>query len=158
LRGDFRHASGVKAFPLVICVMFAVGLTAMAEVLSVITSYGIAYSRSPPRMKSLVLAINLFMTAFASAISLATADVIQDPFLTWAFAGPSIAGVVLACLFWFVYKDLDKEDYTVHLWNDGPTAVGSPDESVNGDDFGSKEEKGEKGEKRALGTSTALDI
>lgn len=129
-----------------------VGLTAMAEVLSVVTSYGIAYSRSPPNMKSLVLAINLFMTAFASAISLATADAIQDPFLVWAFAGPSIAGFVLACVFWFVYKDLDKEEYVVHKWDDVPTAVGS---LHGGSESGSEEEKGEK---KVVGSSIALDI
>lgn len=141
----------------------------MAEVLSVITSYGIAYSRSPPRMKSLVLAINLFMNAFASAVSLATADVIQDPFLVWAFAGPSIVGFAFACAFWFIYKDLDKEDYTVHLWDDTPTAVASRRASEDGDSSRSEGEKGEKAlgitrEKtapppyQANKDSTALDI
>jgi hypothetical protein len=69
-------------------------------------------------MKALVLAINLFMTAIAAAISLATTSVIRDPYLVWAFAGPSIAGFVLAIVFYLIYRDIDKEEYVAHLWDD----------------------------------------
>jgi len=121
-----------------------VALTAMAEVLSVTTSYGIAYARSPPNMKSLVMAVNLFMSAVASAISLATADAIRDPFLTWAFAGPTIAGFVFAIAFWFIYRDLDQEEYTVHLWDDSSAENlrNSGNDSVLSGIEGEKREKG----------------
>lgn len=128
-----------------------VGLTALAEPLAVVTSYGIAYTRSPPNMKSLVMALNLFTTAIASAISLATADAIRDPFLVWAFAGPTIAGFVLACLFWYLYRDLDKEEYHVHLWDDTPT------ESINGGSEVDLSASEHGGAKKGVETSDAAD-
>lgn len=93
-------------------------VSAMSEIFCNVTAYSVAYSRSPPNMKGLVLAINLFMTAIAAAISLATAGIIRDPYLVWAFAGPSIVGFVLAVVFYFIYRDIDKEEYVAHLWDD----------------------------------------
>lgn len=93
-------------------------VSAMSEIFCNVTAYSVAYSRSPPNMKGLVLAINFFMTAIAAAISLATAGVIRDPYLTWAFAGPSIVGFILAIVFYCIYRDIDKEEYVAHLWDD----------------------------------------
>ncbi|KAK0610618.1 POT family-domain-containing protein [Bombardia bombarda] len=89
-------------------------LTAIAEIFVNVTAYGIAYSRSPKNMKGLVSSINLFMTAISAAIGLATSAAIQDPYLIWAFAGPSIAGGVLTVIFWFTFKHLDKEEFVIN--------------------------------------------
>jgi dipeptide/tripeptide permease len=89
-------------------------LTALAEVFVNVTAYGIAYSRSPKNMKGLVAALNLFMTAISAAIGLATAAAIQDPYLIWAFAGPTIAGGVLTVIFWFTFKHIDKEEFVIN--------------------------------------------
>ncbi|GAB1316979.1 peptide transporter ptr2 [Madurella fahalii] len=56
-------------------------LTAVSEIFVNVTSYGIAYSRSPKNMKGLVSSPSLFTTAIAAAIALATAPAIRDPFL-----------------------------------------------------------------------------
>ncbi|KAK0724873.1 major facilitator superfamily domain-containing protein [Lasiosphaeris hirsuta] len=97
---------GLYAIPIVI--------TAIAEIFVNVTAYGIAYSRSPKNMKGLVSSINLFMTAIAAAIGLATAPAIQDPYLIWAFAGPTIAGGVCTVVFWFTFKHLDKEEFVIN--------------------------------------------
>jgi dipeptide/tripeptide permease len=89
-------------------------LTAISEIFVNVTAYGIAYSRSPKNMKGLVSSINLFMTAIAAAIGLATAPAIRDPFLVWAFAGPSIAGGVLTVIFYFTFRHLDKEEFVIN--------------------------------------------
>jgi hypothetical protein len=68
-----------------------------------------AYTRAPPNMKGFVMALQLFMTAISTAISLATAEVIQDPYLVWAFAVPSIIGFVAAFVFYWLYRELDNE-------------------------------------------------
>jgi len=101
-------------------------VTALSECFMNITAFGLAYSRSPKNMKGLVMALNLFTTAISSAISLATASVIQDPYLTWAFAGPSIVGFVMAVIFWFTFKHLNNEEFVIN------TEAVEPDaESVN---------------------------
>jgi len=79
-----------------------------------VTAYGIAYSRSPKNMKGLVASLNLFMTAISAAIGLASAPSIQDPYLIWAFAGPTIAGGVLTVIFWFTFRHLDKEEFVIN--------------------------------------------
>lgn len=89
-------------------------ITAISEIFVNVTAYGIAYSRSPKNMKGLVASINLFMTAISAAIGLATAPVIQDPFLIWAFAGPTIAGAVLTAIFWFTFKNIDKDEFVIN--------------------------------------------
>jgi len=86
-------------------------ITALCEILVNVTAYGIAYSRAPKNMRGLVSAINCFMSAIQYAINLATAPAISDPHIVWAFAGPSIVGFVMAWIFWFIFKDLDKEEY-----------------------------------------------
>jgi len=94
---------GYYAIPIVI--------TALSEVLCNVTAYSIAYSQSPKNMKGVVSALNLFMTAISSAIALGAAPAIQDPYLIWAFAGPTIAGAVCTVVFWFMFKGIDKEEF-----------------------------------------------
>ncbi|KAK9773884.1 putative Peptide transporter PTR2 [Seiridium cardinale] len=89
-------------------------ITAISEIFINVTAYGIAYSRSPKNMKGLVASINLFMTAISAAIGLATAPAIQDPYLIWAFAGPTIAGAVLTVIFWFTFKHMDKDEFVIN--------------------------------------------
>lgn len=89
-------------------------LTAVAEIFVNVTAYGIAYSRSPKNMKGLVASINLFMMAISAAIGLATAPAIRDPFLIWAFAGPTIAGAVLTVVFYFTFRHIDEEEFIIN--------------------------------------------
>jgi len=86
-------------------------LTAVCEILVNVTAYGLAYSRAPKNMRGLVSALNLFSTGVSFAIGLGTSYVIQDPFIVWAFGGPTIVGFILAIVFWFTFKNLDKEEY-----------------------------------------------
>ncbi|KAI1638702.1 hypothetical protein F4809DRAFT_649153 [Biscogniauxia mediterranea] len=89
-------------------------LGAVSEIFVNVTAYGIAYSRAPTNMKGLVASVNLFMSAVSAAIGLATAPAIRDPFLVWAFAGPTIAGAVLAVIFYFTFRHLDKEEFVLN--------------------------------------------
>ena len=102
-------------------------VTAFSEVFINVTAYGIAYSRAPPNMKGFVMAISLFMTAISTAISLATADAIQDPHLIWCFAAPSIIGFVAAFVFYYLFHHLDEEEFFVD--------IEEPTKSVDGDDI-----------------------
>ncbi|KAI2621272.1 POT family-domain-containing protein [Hypoxylon sp. NC1633] len=97
---------GLYAIPVII--------TAISEIFVNVTAYGIAYSRAPKNMKGLVASINLAMTAISAAIGLATAPAISDPYLVWAFAGPTIAGAVLTVIFWFTFRHIDKEEFVLN--------------------------------------------
>ncbi|KAI5868388.1 POT family-domain-containing protein [Durotheca rogersii] len=89
-------------------------ITAISEIFVNVTAYGIAYSRAPKNMKGLVASLNLAMTAISAAIGLATAPAIRDPYLIWAFAGPTIAGGTLTIIFWFTFRHIDKEEFVLN--------------------------------------------
>ncbi|KAH6720782.1 putative peptide transporter PTR2 [Leptodontidium sp. MPI-SDFR-AT-0119] len=86
-------------------------VTACSEVFINVTAYGLAYSRAPEHMKGFVMSLSLFMTAISTAISLATANAIQDPYLIWCFAAPSVIGFIAAPIFYFLFRHLDSEDF-----------------------------------------------
>ncbi|KAL1856996.1 hypothetical protein VTK73DRAFT_8161 [Phialemonium thermophilum] len=88
---------------------FAIG--GISELFVNVPAYGIAYSRAPVNMRGLVSALNLFNTAIAYAIGLACSSVITDPYLTWDFGGPAIAGAVMTVIFYFTFRHIDKEEY-----------------------------------------------
>ncbi|RDL29896.1 MFS general substrate transporter [Venustampulla echinocandica] len=88
-------------------------LGGISELFVNVPAYGIAYSRAPPNMRSLVSAINLFNSAIAYALGLAFAGLIKDPYLTWDFGAPAIIGVAIAIAFYWIYRDIDKEEYTL---------------------------------------------
>ncbi|KAJ7253322.1 POT family-domain-containing protein [Mycena haematopus] len=52
-----------------------------------VTSYEIAYTRAPQRMKGVVFAIVLFTNAISSAVTLAISPLFVDPNLIWLFVG-----------------------------------------------------------------------
>lgn len=89
-------------------------ITAISEIFINVTAYGIAYTQSPKNMKGLVASINLFMQAIASIISLATAAAIKDPYLVWVFMAPTVAGAVLTVIFWFTFRNIDKQEFVIN--------------------------------------------
>jgi hypothetical protein len=90
---------------------FAIG--GISELFVNVPAFGIAYSRAPVNMRGLVSALNLFNTAVAYAIGLACSSVVTDPYLTWDFGGPAIAGGVLTVIFYFTFRHIDKEEYVL---------------------------------------------
>ncbi|KAH8819462.1 peptide transporter-like protein [Xylogone sp. PMI_703] len=141
---------------------FAIG--GISELFVNVPAYGIAYSRAPKNMRGLVSALNLFNTAIAYAIGLACSSVIKDPYITWDFGAPTIIGLVLTIIFYFLYRDIDKEEFTLTSNEDYHERI-EQDNAVLGKDIDEKHSDGsdkesEKGsatpnEKQALETITA---
>ncbi|KAL5117360.1 peptide transporter ptr2 [Pleosporales sp. CAS-2024a] len=115
-------------------------LGGISEIFVNVPAYGIAYSRAPVSMRGLVSAINLFNTGVAYAIGLACSAVIRDPYLTWDFGGPAIAGFVTAVIFYFTFRHIDKEELVMrdesdtdyHLDSTGTKSVVRSN-SINGE-------------------------
>lgn len=81
---------------------------AVGELFVNVTSYELAYTRSPARMKALVYALALFNTAIASAISLACSNAIQDPYLIWPWVALAVASFICAFVFPTYFRHLNK--------------------------------------------------
>ncbi|KAJ5054236.1 uncharacterized protein L3040_000516 [Drepanopeziza brunnea f. sp. 'multigermtubi'] len=120
-------------------------LGGISELFANVPAYGIAYSHAPKNMRSLVMALNLFSTGIAYALGLAFSGLIRDPYLTWDLGGPAIVGFVATALFWFLFKDVDKEEYTVSINDDYHLEQRSEGSSV-----------GEHNEKNAVGPKTKV--
>jgi dipeptide/tripeptide permease len=93
------------------------GIGGISELFVNVPAYAMAYSMAPKNMRGLVSAINLLASAFAYAFGLAFAGLIRDPYLTWDFGAPAIIGFASAGLFYWIYRDLDDEEY--HLTENG---------------------------------------
>ncbi|WWD15622.1 hypothetical protein CI109_100044 [Kwoniella shandongensis] len=82
-------------------------LPGIGELFVNVTSYELAYTRAPARMKGLVYSMTLFTTAISSAISLALTDVITDPYLVWPWVALAAASFVTAFIFPTFFHHLD---------------------------------------------------
>ncbi|KAJ6606181.1 PTR2-domain-containing protein [Mycena vulgaris] len=88
-------------------------LPALAEILINVTSYEIAYTRAPQRMKGVIFAIVLFMSALSSAITLIISPSFVDPNLIWPFVGLAGGLVISAILIWIFFHNMDDEEASV---------------------------------------------
>ncbi|KAH8553481.1 POT family-domain-containing protein [Umbelopsis sp. PMI_123] len=85
-------------------------LIAISEIFASITGLEYAYKKAPESMKSLVMAIFLFMNCFGSILQFALVSVTVDPKLTWMYTGIACAMGVCAPIFWFCHRAADKVD------------------------------------------------
>ncbi|KAK9422923.1 putative POT family protein [Seiridium unicorne] len=91
-----------------------VALGAMSEIFVNVTAYELAYARSPPNMRSTVVAIFLFMTALSSALGEILIPAIADPTLVWAWAAPGIALFVQTVIFWVRHRSINDDEFMTH--------------------------------------------
>ncbi|KAJ5984696.1 hypothetical protein N7481_006795 [Penicillium waksmanii] len=86
-------------------------LAALSECFAAVTAYEVAYARSPKSMKSLVVAVFLFMNALSSALGEILIPVTKDPYLLWLWGAPAVALAVQSIIFWFRFKHLNHETF-----------------------------------------------
>lgn len=77
----------------------------------IVTGYEIAYARSPPNMKALVMAVFLFMNALSSALGEILTPAITDPHLIWVWGGPAIALAAQTVIFWWKYRWMNSDEF-----------------------------------------------
>lgn len=82
-------------------------IPAVGELFVNVTSYELAYTRSPARMKGLVYAFALFNSAVAAALGLACSNAITDPYLEWTWTALAIASFLCAVSFPTYFKHLN---------------------------------------------------
>ena len=92
----------------------------LSEIFTNVTSYEYAFSKAPANMRSLVMSVNLFMSAFASAIGQAFTSLSADPLLVWNYTIVAILAFIGGVAFWFCFNKLDKEE---DKWNNIATSA-----------------------------------
>ncbi|RMZ90747.1 hypothetical protein DV736_g2027, partial [Chaetothyriales sp. CBS 134916] len=86
-------------------------LGALSECFCNVTAYELAYARSPPSMRGLVVAVFLFNTALSSAIGEIMIPATKDPWLIWIWAAPAVALGVQSVLFWWKFHHLNNDEF-----------------------------------------------
>ncbi|KAF2711233.1 PTR2-domain-containing protein [Pleomassaria siparia CBS 279.74] len=91
-----------------------VSLGAISELFVNVTGYELAYARSPPHMRSVVMALFLFNAAFQQALAELLIPVIKDPYLIWIWAAPAVALIVQTAIFWWRHRDLNNDEFMLY--------------------------------------------
>ena len=69
-----------------------------------------AFMKAPKNMRSLVMAVFLFMSAISSAIGEAFVSLSIDPLLVWNYGVMGVLAAVSGVIFWFQFKHLDAQE------------------------------------------------
>ncbi|GAA6038522.1 hypothetical protein JCM8097_004610 [Rhodosporidiobolus ruineniae] len=94
-------------------------LIALSEIFASITSLEYAYTKAPKSMRSMVMAVGLFMTALAAALGEAFVPLSADPLLVWNYGVMAVLSFVGGVVFWFNFAKLDKEELTINEVREG---------------------------------------
>jgi POT family proton-dependent oligopeptide transporter len=85
-------------------------LIAISEILASITGLEYAFTKAPKNMRSLVMAVFLFMSAISAAIGEAFVSLAADPLLVWNYGSMGVIAAIGGILFWFSVRDLDTHE------------------------------------------------
>jgi POT family proton-dependent oligopeptide transporter len=89
-------------------------LIGISEIFTNVTSLEYAFSKAPKNMRSLVMAVNLLMSAISSAIGQALVALSEDPLLVWNYGVVAVLAFVAGIAFWLCFRKLDAEE---DKWN-----------------------------------------
>ncbi|KAK8247915.1 POT family-domain-containing protein [Phyllosticta capitalensis] len=131
--------------------MYSLG--ALSECFCNVTAYELAYARSPPSMRGLVMSMFLFTTALSSALGEILSPVIKDPYLVWIWTGPAVALFLQTWIFWFRYKHLDSQAFMTTGEEEDEASESYDAAAVGGDG----EKKAVKAENDRSGSETPVE-
>lgn len=89
-------------------------LVGISEIFTNTTSLEYAFSKAPDNMKSMVMSVNLAMSAISSALGQAFTPLAGDPNWIWNYGSVAIIAAVGGVAFWICFRDLDKQE---DAWN-----------------------------------------
>ena len=96
-------------------------------------------------MKSLIMSVNLFMSAFASAVGQAFTPLSGDPLLVWNYTAIAaiafVGGIAFYFLFYYLHAEEDKLNSlksSEFIGENRPNAVGEEAEAAARDSQGEK--------------------
>lgn len=105
-------------------------LLAFSEIFASITSLEYAFTKAPKNMRSMVQAVALFQTAFASAIGEALIALSADPLLVWNYGTFAVVSFIAGILFWITHRKLDSEEETLNLLPTGHVGTKSQSDAA----------------------------
>ncbi|KAF9739035.1 hypothetical protein PMIN06_005284 [Paraphaeosphaeria minitans] len=104
-------------------------LVAISEIFASVTTLEYAYTKAPKNMKSLVMGVQCFTTAFSAALAQAFTPLTNDPHLVWNYGSVTIISFVVGILFYIAYYKTDQADEELNLLPTGQ--FGNADQAVD---------------------------
>jgi POT family proton-dependent oligopeptide transporter len=90
-------------------------LVAISEIFASVTTLEYAYTKAPKNMRSLVMGVQCFTTAFSAALAQAFTPLTNDPHLVWNYASVSILSFGTGVLFYAAYYKTDQAEQKLNL-------------------------------------------
>ncbi|KAK5230443.1 hypothetical protein LTR47_007585 [Exophiala xenobiotica] len=90
-------------------------LIGFSEIMASITSLEYAFTKAPTNMRSFVMALNLLMNAFSSALAQALVSLSADPLLVWNYGVVAVLAAVGGVCFWLNFRKLDSEEDRLNM-------------------------------------------
>ncbi|KAF8438013.1 POT family-domain-containing protein [Boletus edulis BED1] len=94
-------------------------LIAFSEIFASITGLEYAFTKAPKNMRSLVMSMYLFTTAFSAALGEAFVSLSTDPLLIWNYGSIAVLAGVTGIVFWLSVRKLDKEEDKLNNLTEG---------------------------------------
>jgi POT family proton-dependent oligopeptide transporter len=94
-------------------------LVAISEIFASITGLEYAFTKAPTNMRSLVMSVFLFMSAFSSAIGEAFVALSADPLLVWNYGTMAVIATVAGTIFWLCVRKLDAKEDELNRLSEG---------------------------------------
>ncbi|OCK74758.1 oligopeptide transporter [Lepidopterella palustris CBS 459.81] len=95
-------------------------LIGISEIFASVTGLEYAYTKAPENMRSLVMAVFLFMSAVSSAVAQAFVPLSEDPLLVWNYGVVAVLAFGGGVGFWWVFRGLDGEEDALNGLTGGP--------------------------------------
>ncbi|KAL1943975.1 hypothetical protein VTO73DRAFT_3793 [Trametes versicolor] len=94
-------------------------ILAFSEIFASITGLEYAFTKAPKNMRSLVMAVFLFMQAISAALGEAFVALSSDPLLVWNYGVMGVLAFIAGTIFWFQYRELDSQEDDLNDLSEG---------------------------------------
>ncbi|KAG0200652.1 peptide transporter ptr2 [Mortierella sp. GBA30] len=81
---------------------------AISEIFASITGLEFAFTNAPATMKSVVMAVFLFMNCVGALLGFAFLPLTVDPLLLWMYTGLGVAALLISFVIYWFFRDYDK--------------------------------------------------
>lgn len=105
-------------------------LVAISEIFASVTTLEYAYTKAPKNMRSLVMGVQCFTTAFSAALAQAFTPLTNDPHLVWNYGAVTIISFVVGIAFYIVYYKADQAEQELNLLPTGQFGNAAQSEDV----------------------------
>lgn len=106
-------------------------IIAASEIMASVVSLEYAFTKAPKSMRSLVQSFSLFTSSLSAALGEAFTPLAKDPHLVWNYASVAIICFVTGWLFWFTYREMDRDEDRLNMLPTGKHLSTPSDEAAD---------------------------